>query len=603
MRKISALVRRTLILALFVLCVTGWVAAVTRIDNVVTINDPNSTTLHVTTTIADINQPQLEVGVPNWTPGYYTTEDFARNISRLVFTDQQGQPLSHRKNHDSLWILNTRDASSVKIEFDYAANQLDLNKSLITPTYAILNGINFFFYVKDHTLDIPESVTFRLPKNWSIATGLTPTSGAATFNAESYDVLVDSPVLAGEFDMVTLPLRGVPHHLAVAPKGVLPQADLQKLASDSLKVIDAQTRMFGEIPYKEYLTINVFSDRDIGGLEHLNSYLGILSKLGAGSENIPGLVGLTSHEFFHAYNVKRIRPAEMWPYRYFERNYTPLLWVSEGITDYYTDRGRLRAGLMTPDSYLSAQGQLLPFVQSVEAAKYISVEEASINTWFGGIGGGAQPFVVDYYSRGNVLGLLLDLSIRHDTAGKSSLDDVMRALYTDFYKKARGFTTEDLIATIDRLTGKDYHPFFEKYVSGTEALPYDQVLAYAGLRLSETSEKVIRLGISAESGSNTITAVTPGGAAAAAGVKPGDVLLGIGDTSILNSPDWAADFRKAYAKRVGEMAILHIQREGKPISLSLKVSQVDVPVWNMQRLPDMTKEQQTLLAGWLAVQP
>jgi predicted metalloprotease with PDZ domain len=294
----------------------------------------------------------------------------------------------------------------------------------------------------------------------------------------------------------------------------------------------------------------------------------------------------------------------MWPYHYYERNYTPLLWVSEGVTDYYTDRGRLRAGLMTPNSYLAAQGQLLPSVQSVEAAKYISVEEASINTWFGGIGGGAQPFVVDYYSRGDVLGLLLDLSILHDTGNKSSLDDVMRALYTNFYKKNRGFTTEDLIATINKLTGKDYHPFFEKYVSGTEALPYDQVLAYAGLRLSETKEKVIRLGVSTGGdGSNTILEVTPGGAADAAGVKPGDVLVSIGDTTILNSPEWPAEFRKAYANRVGETVTLHVQREGKPISLSLKVRQVDVPVWNMQRVPDMTKEQQALLDAWLAVKP
>jgi predicted metalloprotease with PDZ domain len=606
MRKVSTIARRMSALALFVLCVAGWVEAAARIDNVVTINDPNSTTLHVTTTIADVKQPQLEVGIPNWTPGYYTTEDFARNISRLVFTDQAGRPLYHRKNHDSFWILDTRGASSVKIEFDYAANQLDLNKSQITPTYAILNGINFFFYIKDHTLDVPESVTFKLPKNWNIATGLVPTTDETTFVAESYDVLVDSPVLAGEFDLVTLQLRGVSHRLAVAPKGVFAQADLQKLAADSLKVIDSHTRMFNEIPYKDYLTINVFSDKDIGGLEHLNSYLGILSKLGARSENIPGLVSLTSHEFFHAYNVKRIRPAEMWPYRYFERNYTPLLWVSEGVTDYYTNRGRLRAGLMTADEYLEAEAQLLPFVQSVEAAKYISVEEASINTWFGGIGGGAQPFVVDYYSRGDTLGLLLDLSIRHDTNNKSSLDDVMRALYTNFYKKSRGFTTEDLIATINKLTGKDYHPFFEKYVGGTEALPYDQVLAYAGLSLTQTKNKVIRLGIGTDGdGSNVIVSVTPGGATDVAGIKVGDMLVGIGDVSALNNPAWAANFRSAYANKVGETATVYLMREGKPLSVNIKVSQVDNPIWKMQRVPNMTKEQQALLDGWLAsnVQP
>ncbi|HEX8707866.1 MAG TPA: hypothetical protein VF723_06350 [Pyrinomonadaceae bacterium] len=601
MRNLISLMRRGAVLALlsFVMAAAA-AAATTRIENLVTVNDPRSTTLHVTTTISGVSQPQLEVGLPNWTPGYYTTEDFARNVSRLVFKDQAGRPIYHRKNHDSIWMLDTRGASAVKIEFDYAAGQLDLNKSQITPTYAILNGINFFFYVKGHTLDIPESVTFKLPPGWSIATGLAPTADAATYTAESYDVLVDSPVLAGEFDLVTLPLRGVPHRLAVAPKGVFPQADLQRLAADSLKVIDAHTRMFGEIPYQQYLTINIFGDRDIGGLEHLNSYLGILSKLTARSESVPGLVSLTSHEFFHAYNVKRIRPAEMWPYRYYERNYTPLLWVSEGVTDYYTDRGKLRAGLMKPEQYLEAQGRLLPFVQSVEAAKYISVEEASINTWFGGIGGGSQPFVVDYYSRGSVLGLLLDLSIRHDTNSKATLDDVMRSLYTDFYKRNRGFTTADLIATINRLTGKDYRAFFEKYVGGTEALPYESVLAYAGLRLQETKSKVIRIGISTQADAGSmIVAVTPGGAAEAAGVRVGDTLLGIGDTSAINNPNWAAQFRQAYANRVGETATIYLMRDGKPISLGFKVVQVDVSNWSLEPVPGITKEQQALLDGWL----
>lgn len=598
MRSLIIQMRRSAAFLFLTVCLSIAASAATRVSNTVTIAEPNATTLHVTTTITDVNQTQLEVGVPNWTPGYYTTEDFARNISRLTFTDQTGRQLYHRKFHDSVWTLNTAGASSVKIDFDYTANQLDLNKSLITPTYAILNGTNFFFYVKGHTLDVPETVTFKLPAGWRIATGLAPTGDAATFEAESYDVLVDSPAVVGEFDMVTLPLRGVPHHLVVAPKGVLPEADLQKLAADGLKVIDAHTTMFGEIPYKQYITFNVFAERGIGGLEHLNSYLGILPKAAARSEAIPNLVNLTSHEFFHAFNVKRIRPAEMWPYRYAERNYTHLLWVSEGITDYYTMRGLLRAGLIKPEDYLQGRGNLLGGVQSVEAAKYISVEEASINTWLGGVGGGDQPFSVDYYSRGNVLGLLLDLSIRHDTKGASTLDDVMRSLYTNFYKKNRGFTTEDLVQTINRLTKKDYHSFFEKYVGGTESLPYNEVLAYAGLQLDETKNKIPRLGVSSD-GTNAITALVAGGPAETSGVHVGDLLLAIGDVKVDNNQDWAAAFRKTYANRIGETITLSVQREGKPVSLNLKIGEAEISSWNITRVAGATKEQQDVLNAWL----
>ncbi|HEY0006888.1 MAG TPA: hypothetical protein VGB17_19060 [Pyrinomonadaceae bacterium] len=598
MQSLILSARRSAAVVLLVLWLVLAAAAATRVESTVTISDPNSTTLHVTTLITDLNQPQLEVGLPNWTPGYYTTEDFARNMARLVFTDQAGRTLSHRKFHDSIWTLNTRGASSVKIDFDYTANQLDLNKSLITPTYAILNGTNLFFYIKGHTLDQPAAVTFKLPTGWRIATGLTPSSDALTFTAENYDVLVDCPAIVGEFDRVTLPLRGVPHHLIVAPKGVLAEADLQKLAADSLKVIDAHTSMFREIPYKQYLTLNVFAERGIGGLEHLNSYLGILSKESARSEAIAGLTGLTSHEFFHAFNVKRIRPAEMWPYRYDERNYTPLLWVSEGITDYYTDRGLLRAGLIKPDAYLEGRGNLLAFVQSVEAAKYISAEEASINTWLGGIGGGNQPFSVDYYTRGDALGLLLDFSIRHDTRGASTLDDVMRALYTNFYKKNRGFTTDDMIATINQLTRKDYRSFFEKYVSGTDPLPYDEVLGYAGLRLEESRSKILRLGIGTSSNSTTITSLTAGGAAQEAGAQVGDQLLGVGEVAASDA-NWAAQFRKVYANRIGETVPLYLLREGKPVFINIKLREVEESAWKLKRLPEIAKDKQDILDAWI----
>lgn len=597
------LIRRGLLTALLLLalCVTVAVAGAPRIENSVTIEDSKSTVLRVTTTIKGLQgQPQLEVGIPGWAPGYYITEDFARNISRLVFTDETGRVLRHEKNHDSLWLVHTRGASSVKIDFEYAADQLDLNKSIIKPGYAILNGSNFFFYIKGHTLDLPVSVTFRLPPGWNIATGLTATSAPATFTAESYDVLVDCPVLVGEFDLVTLALRGVPHRLAVAPKGTLTGPELERLAAAYLKVVDAHTSMFGEIPYKQYLIINVFEGTRgvFGALEHLNSYFGVQPATPSLKMIYDDLIGLTSHEFFHVFNIKRIRPAELWPYRYDERNHTRLLWFSEGVTDYYTPRGKLRAGLIDQEQYLQEVANVAGSAQMVEAAKYISVEEASINVWIGGITGDRMPFRVDYYSRGSLIGLLLDLSIRHDTKSAHSLDDVLRVLYENYYKKNRGFTTSDLVTEINRLTGRDYQPFFDRHVGGTEPLPLDETLGYAGLRLEEHKNRLPRLGV-ATSPDRTIIIIVPGSPAEEAGAKRDDTFLSIGPFPT-DDPKWPEAFRRAYAGREGETVKMKVLRDGKPLLLNVKIKLGESSTWTLSRLPQSTTAQKELLDRWIS---
>ena len=588
----------TILLALYIAVAAA--AAGPRIENTVTVADPKQPVLRIQTTITGLSQPQLEVGIPAWAPGYYITEDFARNISRLVFTDQAGRVLHHEKNHPSIWLLDTRGASSVKIEFEYAADQFDLNKSIIKSNYGVLNGTNFFFYIKGHTLDLPESVTYKLPAGWNIATSLTPTSDPATFTAESYDVLVDSPALIGEFDLANQQLRGVPHRLAVAPKGTFTATEMERLASDYLKVIDAHDRMFGEIPYKQYLIITIFegSQGVFGALEHLNSYFGIMPRTISLNMSHDDLIALTAHEFFHAFNVKRIRPAELWPYRYDERSYTRLLWFSEGVTDYYTSRGKLRAGLIDQDQYLQEVASVAGPVQRREAAKYISVEEASINVWIGGITGNLNPFRVNYYTRGNIIGLLLDLSIRHDTRGAHTLDDVMRVLYENYYKKNRGFRTSDLVTEINRLTGRDYHPFFERYVGGTEPLPLEATFAYAGLRLEEHKDRMPRLGVSS-SDDRTIVFLTPGGAADAAGAKVGDTFLSIGPFST-DDPKWTDEFPRAYADKEGAIVPMKILREGKPMQLDVKVKLVEVSNWKLQRQPESTPAQKELLDRWLS---
>ncbi len=581
----------------FILTFAAFTAsAISRVENTVTIENSQKTNLHIVTILKDVNQLNIEVGLPNWTPGYYTTEDYARNVSRLTFADENGKGLYHRKTRDNLWILETQNAKEVKIEFDYTANSYDLNKSDITTNYAILNGTNFFFYVKNHTQDLPASVSFKLPEGWRVATGLSPTKNSLNFTAENYDELVDCPALVGEFDLITLNLRGIPHYWAIAPKSLIPIKSLEKYAADGLKIMDVHTQMFGEIPYKNYWTLNIFNEKGFGGNEHSNSYLGLLPNRMATPETIKNALGTHSHEFFHAFNIKRIRPAEMFPYRYDERNYTPLLWISEGITNYYGARGLLRAGFSTPENYLKWQAQTMAAVQADESAKYVSVEEASIDTWLPDMFQGEQRFAPNYYSRGQIIGLLLDLAIRRDTNNAKSLDDVMRVLYQDFYKKNKGFTTFDLIGAINNLTKKDYKDFFEKYVGGTEPLPYDEVLAFAGLRLVEIKTETPGLGFKTQSG-NVMSTITKDGAAEKAGIQKSDAFMGIGNISASN-PNWQTEFQNAYKNKIGEEATVYLMRDGKPLTVNLKINAETISTWNLQTMENISPQRRDILNAW-----
>jgi predicted metalloprotease with PDZ domain len=239
--------------------------------------------------------------------------------------------------------------------------------------------------------------------------------------------------------------------------------------------------MFGGLPYDEYWVLYVVGGRGGGALEHENSTNVMLGSMPSDPRS---LVGVTSHEHFHAWNVKRIRPAGLLPYDYSREQYIRELWVAEGITSYYGDLHGRRAGLSTVEEYLRGMEGNIRQLQSNEARNWVSVSDASTVTWltYGG-GSGYGRFTVNYYGKGEILGLLLDLEIRGATGDQKSLDDVMRTLYRDFHLKGRGYTNEDLAAIVSKTAGQSFDNFFAKYVNGTVELDYNAALKHAGLQL------------------------------------------------------------------------------------------------------------------------
>ena len=322
----------------------------------------------------------------------------------------------------------------------------------------------------------------------------------------------------GQFDVSPFMVDGKPHQLVANPPGVFSAEKTRTLAGHLTKLAEAQGRIFGGLPYKKFVYFYFFraAEASCSVLERQNSFVSLWNP-----DALPlpdDMVGQASHEFFHLWNVKRIRPVQMWPYDYARENETPLLWVSEGFTGYYASLTSYRAGLRDARSFIGDTARAILEVEGNEARRYISPSDSSTSTWIDYAS--PLPFRISYYPQGRNLAGLLDLSIRHDTNGASGLDEVMRTLFTDFYQRGRGFSTEDLIRVINRISRKSYEGFFTRYVSGTDVPPYETIFGYAGYQLERAARKIPFLGVNLDT-LGRVTGFPPGSDAATSRFAPG----------------------------------------------------------------------------------
>jgi predicted metalloprotease with PDZ domain len=587
--------RRTPFIVLFVLLFLSFQAvqaqkSALKVDYTVTLSDAAAQQFHVTTDIKNINQPRLDLSLPTWTPGWYTVENYLKNVLRFRITDASGKILPHTMSKKQTWNVDTRGIKEIKIDYDYRATVLALNQAKITKDYAFFTGIELFLQAEGHR-DEPSTVHFALPAGCNIFTALKDTSDPMTFTAANYDVLVDAPVEMGNFDVTKFEVEGKPHYLVANPAGTFSSEKAQKFAGMLAKVAEADSKMFGGLPYEKYVYFYFFAPPESnasGALEHLNSFVSFAPSGDVATPEM--LIGTASHEFFHLWNVKRIRPAEMWPYDYSRENETPLLWVSEGFTNYYGVRARYRAGLMTEKDFLASVASAATGVENTEAREYISPAESSVSTWVGY--DSPTAFSISYYTQGQNLGALLDLSIRNDTDGRSSLDDVMRTLFSDFYKRGKGFTTEDMISIINRLTKKDYHDFYRRYIFGTEVPDYNTILGYAGYKLDKTARQspVFGFGARNRSGGLTVLTVEPDSPATAAGLKVGDVITKI------NGEDAR---RSDFGELAGKTIKLSVRRGSQAEELTMNVGSREFTAFSAAELPNPDAKQLRVRESWL----
>ncbi len=513
----------------------------------------------------DVSGPgPVLLSLPAWTPGAYEFGNYARWA--VGFTATSGDsPLVWDKLDYDTWRVQPGRAKSVSVRFDYFADSLDNAIAWARPDFGFFNGTNVLFYPEGQGFNFPAMVTIKTEDSWHIATGMKPTGARGAYTASSYHELVDTPFFVGRVDYDSMQVSGRWTRLATYPAGALTGTEREQFWQQIAKMIPPQVAVFQDMPWETYTNLLIF-DRNYGGgsaLEHGNSHVGIYNPQFIGT---PILASITAHEIFHAWNVKRLRPAEMVPYDYDEPQPTTWLWVSEGITDYYADLSLSRGGIIDSAQFMS---EMASNAGTVAAAPPTALEDASLSTWIHPIDGSGYL----YYPKGSLAGFLLDILIRDGSDNARSLDDVMRQLYQTTYKKGRGFSGTDWWPAVTKAAGgRSFADFNARYIDGREPFPFEQVLPLAGMRMAADTVRDPRLGISstADSSGIVINGVIPGGAAAEAGVRPGDRLLAIGDL-LVTDPDFGPEFRARFGKEEGAPLPIKVRRGSDTLTLNGKV--------------------------------
>jgi predicted metalloprotease with PDZ domain len=508
----------------------------------------------------------IELSLPAWTPGAYEISNFARQV-RAFTAAQSSRALQWHKRDFDTWRVDVPAPGPVEVSFDFAADTLDNAMVWARSDFAFVNGTNVFLYPEGSDLQYPATVSVHTDSAWRVTSAM-PAKGAGRFGAENYHDLVDMPFFIGRFDVDSMRIDGAWHRLASYPSGALAGAGRKLLWTHLSTVVPAMARVFRETPWTTYTTFTVFDSAYGGGsaLEHQSSHLGIYNPGFIGN---PILTSITAHEIFHAWNVKRLRPAEMVPYRYDHPEETTLLWVSEGITDYYADLALVRGGVVDSTVFLNLTSGKIEEVNQVPP---ISLDDASLSTWIHPTDGTATI----YYPKGSLAGFLLDILIRDASDNRASLDDVMRSLYQTMYRKGgKGFTVEDWWQAVSAAAqGKSFTEFAARYVDGRDPFPWASVAPLGGFGFVADTVRAPRIGVlssGAENGAERVTSVLPGSAAATAGIQAGDELVTVGDIKV--GPQFAVEFRTKYQRRIGQTIPVVVRREGKEITVSLVVQE------------------------------
>lgn len=481
----------------------------------------------------DFKQTELTVKLPVWAPGSYLVREFSKNVNMVKAYDEKGTELTVGKTSKNAWKITKGKAKTVRVKYEVYAFELSVRTSFLDLSHGFVSGSGVFCYV-DGFKDKPGLLTvYPYSKFGTISTSLQKneeglvSDGSTTYKYENYDVLVDSPLEIGNQEVFYFNVDGTNHEVAIYGLG---NYDMEQMKKDMEKIVHAANDVFGGTnPNKNYTFIihNVINGQ--GGLEHANSCVLSVNRWTYGADYFDFL-NLVAHEYFHLWNVKRIRPIELGPFNYDEENYTSLLWVMEGFTSYYSDILMVRAGFYSKDDFIKQLQGTINYVEGSVGSRVQPVSHSSYDAWIKAYrpNENSANTTMTYYSRGSMLGAYLDALIVDKFNSEKCLDHFMRYLYDEYYiKKKRGFTELEFHEALEKFLGQDMDYFFDRFVNGTEPLDFANVFPKVGLDVKYVGKPMPNFGATfgQENGKCIVKSIRAGGPAENAGVSVGDEIL------------------------------------------------------------------------------
>lgn len=555
----------------------------------------------------------LVLRLPTWIPGSYLIREFARHLlefeAEAVLADGSRRPLAATKIDKCSWrIVPPRGACALRCRYRVWAFDASVREAWLDTGRGFFNGTSLFLRLEGRSGE--EHRVRLLPPSdprcagWKVATALEPAEGTALwsfgdYRAPDYDALIDAPVLMGPLEFVEFRAGGVPHTVALT--GHAEPFDRVRLAADLTAICTSAQELFGEVPFARYLFLLTLTDEGYGGLEHGESTALLAARrdlpwpgMGAPSDEYVRLLGLFSHEYFHAWVVKRLKPAAFTPYDLFAENYTRLLWLFEGWTSYYDDLLLVRAGVIDADRYLGLLAKTATQVLTTPGRLRQSLAEASFDAWikFYRPDENSANATVSYYAKGALLALALDLQLRERGA---SLDALLRALWERYGRSGEGMGEEAPFAVLHEMAGSRLARWLERMVQGTEDPPLAALLRRFGVQWREIAAALPDTGLRFERDSMRVAAVRRASPAEGAGIAPRDELVAI-DRLKATPAQWESVLRRRGA---GARVPVHAFREGRLYEAVLELAPPALERVELALAPRPTAQQRKRLNSWL----
>lgn len=558
------------------------------IEYTLNIKNPASHVYDVEISIKGIRENTVSVSMPAWSPGMYRIENYARNIQDFRAATSRNQPLKWDQTDKQTWRITKQPADDVDVRYQVYSNLLTDQMADVAPPAT-------FMYVVGQK-HVPCSLKYNAPGGWKVYTGLEKKGDR--YQAGDYDIFIDAPAFVGDFKVLEFDTEGAHHRLVFSKPNISMSA--AQVSSDIQDIVETAAKIFGKLPYKEYTFLFKVQPQATNSVEHLNS-----TRITVGENDFVAesayrqFLDTVAHEFFHLWNVKRIRPAVLGPFDYTREVQTHLLWVSEGITSYYADLLLERAGIEMPTEYLFKMSNVIDSLEHSPGRRMMSAEEASWRAWL--TSDNAAGNTVSYYTKGELIGWLLDIEIRARTKNQKSLDDVMRYLMEHYADKGVGFPEDGFLNAIEAVAGSDFHEFYEAVAQSRQELDYNRYLKQAGLSVNvQLQPGTIYFGIDFDSGDGglpRIRRVAPNSPAERAKLDSGDLLIAMNDERLTFD-----NFRsRLHSHVIGETIKLTVMRDQRLLNFNIVPVEFQEERWDLSENLRATPAQVELKNKWLGV--